>query len=326
MKDIGMIKRPDIVKAIKGMSLRISEWIKARGAIGAVTVICGIISFAVMLIAVVSYNSKKEGDGYRLLISGTALTGIEVSEGAEGISVDIPFGVLTIGEEAFKNNTAIKEVRLSVSVNKIEKRAFSGCSSLERVEIPPFSGLKEIENHVFQRCTAIKEVELRDASGLESIGYEAFMECTAMESVYIPKSVKVLGGYAFSGCSSLKEISFSKRSDMKELNKGAFEYCTALESVSLPEGVNALEKYSFRGCRSLKSVSFPKSLERIGENSFSGCPIENIDLGGSDAVWWVHLEDDTAVISDGRYMCASGSGGIAEAVQKFCGYAWKRES
>lgn len=59
--------------------------------------------------------------------------------------VIVPDGVKKIGKAAFKNCSSLKRVVLGDSVEKIDEEAFAGCSSLEIVFCP--DSLQQIETN-----------------------------------------------------------------------------------------------------------------------------------------------------------------------------------
>ena len=59
------------------------------------------------------------------------------------IKITVPFGTEKITKSQFRDNTSVKEIRLPSTVRFIERDAFWGCSSLERINIP--EGVKSIK-------------------------------------------------------------------------------------------------------------------------------------------------------------------------------------
>lgn len=116
--------------------------------------------------------------------------------------------VTSIGTNAFKDNSNIKSVKLSDSIEIINNSAFENCSSLEAINIP--ESITKIKDRAFKDCSALNEVSLKE--NLESIGYNAFDGCTSLVTIYIPASVIMIENNAFDNCSSLEEINVSEDS------------------------------------------------------------------------------------------------------------------
>ena len=57
-----------------------------------------------------------------------------------------------------------------------------------------------------------------------------------------------------------------------------FLYATLLESFDFPDSVKIIGGYAFNNCSQLKKVKFGNNVERIGECTFFGCPLEQISL------------------------------------------------
>ena len=68
-----------------------------------------------------------------------------------------------------------------------------------------------------------------------------------MKRIFLPDTLRSIGGYAFSLCDSLT-------------------------SVLLPEGLTELGNSPFYYCKSLSSVSIPFSVTTLGTSLFHGCP------------------------------------------------------
>ena len=81
--------------------------------------------------------------------------------------------VTSIGENAFKDCSALASINIPSYVTSIGSSAFSGCSALTSINIP---------------------------SSVTSIGPAAFRDCSALASINIPSSVTSIGWAAFQSC------------------------------------------------------------------------------------------------------------------------------
>lgn len=208
----------------------------------------------------------------------------------------------------FSNCVNLSEVTFSAGLKGLPEHMFSGCSSLENVELP--DGLKYINSAFafcvnlkslsipatvidlgsFEGCRSLTELTLPDAVGklddrafaecsgltsiklpayIDNIPSYAFQNCTALTSIVIPDKVNGINNNAFSGCTALKSITFSN--EINIINPNAFYGCTALENVELPSKLLTLGEYSFYDCTGLKTITIPQSLSEIGQYAFKGC-------------------------------------------------------
>lgn len=100
-------------------------------------------------------------------------------KGLTQTSYTVPSGIIAIGENGFAGNSHIKTVVLADSVISLKSGAFSGCTSLYKLDLP--SNLQTIE-----------EVALGD---------------TALEQLFIPASLKTIENSALT-IKTLKSITF----------------------------------------------------------------------------------------------------------------------
>ena len=200
-------------------------------------------------------------------------------------SIEIPNSVKSIGEEAFRNCSALTSIKIPNSVTSIGNSAFRNCSGLTSIVIPSsvisigesaFYGCSELKNveincasveNWFSRLPSIQEVVLGD--GVTSIGDYAFLGCTALTNIVIPNSVTSIGNSAFRNCSALTSIEIPN--SVKSIGEEAFRNCSALTSIVIPNSVTRIRMSAFEGCSGLTSIVIPNSVTRIGNYAFKGC-------------------------------------------------------
>ena len=188
-------------------------------------------------------------------------------------TINIPDGVIIIGDCTFKGCSALETVNISDSsqLASIEYAAFYGCSALTSINIP--DGVTTIEQSAFQDCSALTSITI--PGGVTSIGGSAFKGCSALTSIDISDGVTSIEYSAFSECSAL--VSIKLPSSLKSIKGGAFYNCTNLQGpLVIPDGFESFPGGSsfgaFEDCTSLTSVTIPESIVLIDDDRlFSGC-------------------------------------------------------
>lgn len=108
-------------------------------------------------------------DAQKFVIENNVLNAYTGSD----FQVEIPDGIVKIGDGAFAGNSQIKEVTFPKSkIKSIGKEAFSSCKVLEKITLP---------------------------QGLFEICEGAFKNCPSLKFVYIPSSVVLIGENVFDG-------------------------------------------------------------------------------------------------------------------------------
>lgn len=126
--------------------------------------------------------TKYKGTGTHVVIpqsiDGKPVTIVGGFDNSPIESVWIPHGVEQIDMLAFKNCTALTEVRLSDSIKTLQMSAFEGCTALETVVLPP--QLISMQGKVFQDCTALTSITI---PGTLADYFQNFNGCTALHTV-----------------------------------------------------------------------------------------------------------------------------------------------
>lgn len=179
--------------------------------------------------------------------------------------------VISIGNEAFKDNTTLTSVTLPDGITTIGGQAFAGCTSLTSVTFG--SGITTIGNSAFSG-TGITNITIPNS--VTTIGDSAFYGCTGLTTVSMPNNVSV-GNSAFYGCTGLTSATIPNNAI--SIADGMFGECTNLTTVVIPDSVTTIGDGAFSDCSGLTSVTIPRSVTSI-TNSFEGC--SNLTICGYD--------------------------------------------
>lgn len=104
----------------------------------------------------------------------------------------VPDGVEVIAENAFSGNTALVRVTLPESVRVIGDQAFAYCSNLRVVDMP--QTLESLGEAAFD-CSYVQQVTIPD--GLTELPMHAFAAADLMGTVIIPEGVTDIGDECF---------------------------------------------------------------------------------------------------------------------------------
>lgn len=200
---------------------------------------------------------------------------ISYPAGVEATEYQVPNGIETIGDSAFRACNKLVTVSLPNSVTSIGNYAFADAMSLENINFT--ANLREIGDYAFENVR-IKTVYLQE--GVERIGDEAFYMSDVV-TAYIPDSVEQIGRNPFGCCYNLRE--FSLVADNKRfvcINNALFSVedkrlicCADRENTGvyeIPDGIEIVDEYAFFSC-AFTGIKLPEGLVEIGDNAFLSC-------------------------------------------------------
>ncbi len=192
-------------------------------------------------------------------------------------SIEIPAGVVSIWDAAFRYCNSLTSVKIPSSVTSIRSSAFEGCSGLTSVYIMDLARWCDISfggSYANPLCYAHnlylngeKVMALAIPGGVTRIGNYAFFGCSGLASVTMPDSVTSIGFSAFSGCSGLTSVTVPD--SVKSIGSSAFDGCSGLTSVTVPDSVTSIGESAFAGCSGLEEISLPFVGGRRGNSGAS---------------------------------------------------------
>ena len=214
--------------------------------------------------------------------------------------IEIPQGVVNIGEKAFARLDNLKNIDIPDSVTNITTLAFYRCNGLVSVQVP--GSVTAIKNGTFRECNNLKKVILNE--GVAKIEGSAFVFCSSLEQIKLPQSLMSIGSGAFDNCTSLISIELP---DNAIISSDTFKECKNLSDIvisdtnnnyivkngilynknmtrilcypagikdtefSVPDTVKTIGDFAFYGAKVLESINIPDSVTNIGTDAFGEC-------------------------------------------------------
>lgn len=169
------------------------------------------------------YDSNVENLMFTLLADNTySIRGIK-DKNAREISIPSTYNgkaVTTIGDSAFSGCTSLEKVELPNSITAIDAYAFRNCSSLLRLTIP--GSVITIGENAFQNCSGLVQLNISD--GVKTISPRAFQGCCDITELVIPDSVTSIGEGALSGFASLQSLTMPFIGDSLKTAEDLYQY------------------------------------------------------------------------------------------------------
>ena len=182
-------------------------------------------------------------------------------------SLNIPEGVVEIGDNAFVDNDFTGVLTLPSTLKKIGSDAFNSAGFKCPLNLP--DGIEEIGSGCFWDCRNLYG-KLILPSHLKKLGSGAFRGCTGLKGdLVIPKSLTVIPSGAFKACGLGGRLQL--HGDITTIEGSAFSANGFIGELELPKSLTVLEGYNFQENDFSGSFKIPKGLISISSFAFSNC-------------------------------------------------------
>ena len=181
-----------------------------------------------------------------------------------------------IGENAFAYCEKLEELDIPNSVKSIGMHTFSHCDSLKQVFLP--ASLEEAEKNIFGFCKKLEEIDFSKCTQFKRLSWDLMCACENLKKIILPVSLEEIGNETFLCCEELEEIDFSLCTQLKRIGDEAFSYCKKLQKIVLPDSVTFIGQRAFARCGALRLVVLPASLEKLEDEVFLLCELDNLDM------------------------------------------------
>ena len=241
-----------------------------------------------------SFAGPMNGDDLRLLrqmmgrnadgsatngqLSHVDLTDADIVSGGESYDYAHYSKEHVVGQGLFAGCDKLESVTLPNSATTIEKNAFLGCSSLTRLDIPPYA--EEVTPS--DGCERLAGIHISAANPHYRSEDGVLFTADLSQIVWfpvgksgdytMPASVTSLGDYAFQGCHITR---FTLPEGLKELGQNVF-YGSTVEEVVTPASLRTIPTATFQGCRQLTTVRLGSGTELVSDYAFGNCPLEHL--------------------------------------------------
>lgn len=215
---------------------------------------------------------------------GSQITSISANlfNGCQSLtSISIPASVNEINNYAFANTGLVTFD--APNVTKYYDNAFQNCKQLSNVTLS--DNTVELGKYVFSGCDSLETLELPDS--ITKIGLRAF-ENSGLKSIKLSSSLTTLENLLFDGCLYLSDVDFGNNESLTALSYGLFQNCKSLKSVNIPSSVTKYASKVF-AYSALESLEIGEKVDTFGDNPFLGC--SNLKLT-------VNEKNDTVILDN----------------------------
>ncbi len=198
-------------------------------------------------------------------------------------SLNIPEGVVEIGDNAFLDNDFTGVLALPSTLKKIDSGAFANAAFICPLNLP--DGIEELGSSCFQYCRYLYG-NLILPSHLKKLGSGAFRGCTGLKGdLVIPKSLTRISWQAFESCGLGGRLQL--HDGITVIGENTFSNNGFIGELELPKSLTGLYGGNFEGNNFSGSLKIPKGLTSISDEAFSYCTFEG-EMEIPDGIMCIH--------------------------------------
>lgn len=254
------------------------------------------------------YNISDDGNAslYTVFPGMPAYTATEITIPATVNYNGADYPVTALEKGCLRNHSAVQKLVLGENVVFIGEGAVQGCKALTEVQFD--DALRTIDSQAFYQCTSLANVTFNE--GLDSIGHYAFWQTQPGKSVFLPASVRGVGGNPWGECSLLEKVEvdaanehltsiggvlfdkdvtrlichpcakynfetgmvYTVPSTVKTLGANSLRANALMTECVMPEGLEVIEAQVFLGCSNMSKLTLPSTVTKIGNDAFLNLP------------------------------------------------------
>ena len=198
-------------------------------------------------------------------------------------SLNIPEGVVEIGDNAFLDNDFTGVLALPSTLKKIDSGAFANAAFICPLNLP--DGIEELGSSCFYNCRYLYG-NLILPSHLKKLGSGAFRGCTGLKGdLVIPKSLTRISWQAFESCGLGGRLQL--HDGITVIGENTFSNNGFIGELELPKSLTKLYGGNFEGNNFSGSFKIPKGLTSISDGAFSYCTFEG-EMEIPDGIMCIH--------------------------------------
>ena len=236
------------------------------------SMVSGVTSLTEILVNEES-SSYKSVDGVLYTKSGELVI---YPEGKTSTELVIPDGTVKL-TNTLSNKTKITKVVIPASVKEIDGNIFTGCTSLESIEVAEGNeNFKAVEGVLYDKSgktlliypAAKTDTEYTILDGCTSLQNNSFRGNNNITTLNMPLSLETINSSAISYANKLVNINMNEKAT--KIADNAFKSCSNLKNITYPNTIESIGDYAFNSTK-ITTLDIPQTVKSIGKNAFAGC-------------------------------------------------------
>lgn len=236
------------------------------------SMVSGVTSLTEILVNEES-TSYKSVDGVLYTKSGELVI---YPEGKTSTELVIPDGTVKL-TNTLSNKTKIAKVVIPASVKEINGNIFTGCTSLESIEVAEGNeNFKAVDGVLYDKSgktlliypAAKADTEYTILDGCTSLQSNSFRGNNNITTLNMPLSLETINSSAINYANKLVNINLNEKAT--KIADNAFKSCSNLKNITYPNTIESIGDYAFNSTK-ITTLDIPQTVKSIGKNAFAGC-------------------------------------------------------